>query len=144
MAGNLTAANCVFQLSIPDVFPSPQQLQGFAADNIFDVDPQEAIQTQMGVDGLLSAGFVYVETRQSITLQGDSASNDVFDAWRDAEKAALNVFPASAVVVLPAINRKYEMTRGFMTSYMPFSSAGKILQPRKFTITWNRSDGAPT
>lgn len=144
MSGNLTAANCVFQLFIPDVFFTPQQLQGFSADDIFDVDSQEAVQTQMGVDGLLSAGFVYVETRQSITLQADSASNDVFDAWRAAEKSALNAFPASGVIVFPSLNRKYEMTRGFLTSYPPLASAGKILKPRKFGITWNRSDGAPT
>lgn len=143
MAGNLTAANCVFQLFIPDVFPAPQQLQGFAADDIFDTDSQEAVQTQMGVDGLLSAGFVYVETKQQITLQADSDSGDVFDQWRAAEKAALNAFAASAVIILPSLNRKYEMTRGFLTAYKPIPGAGKILKPRQFGITWNSNGGAP-
>ncbi len=142
--GNLTAANAVIQLFIPDVFPAPQQLQGFSADDIFDTDSQQAIQTAMGVDGQLSAGFVFVETVQTFTLQADSDSNAVFDAWRDAEKAQLTVFPASAIISLTAIGRKYQMTRGFLTGYKPVPGAGKILKPRAFQITWNKSDGAPS
>jgi hypothetical protein len=143
MSGNLTAANAIFQLSIPAVFQSPQQLQGFSADDIFDTDSQEAIQAIMGVDGFLSAGFTYVETKQSITLQADSASGAIFDAWRDAEKAALNAFPASATIILPAISRKWTMVRGFLTGYKPIPGAGKVLKPRTFGITWNSNGGAP-
>lgn len=140
---NLTAANSIFQLFIPDVFPSPQQLQGYSADDIFDTDSQEEVQTQMGVDGLLSAGFVYAETKQSITLMPNSDSNDVFDQWRAAERAALSVFAASAVIILPALGRKWQMTRGFLTSYISIPGAGKILKARKFGITWNKNSGAP-
>jgi hypothetical protein len=67
MAGSITAANAIFQLYIPAVFSAPQQLQGFAADDIFDTENQELVQTQMGVDGLLSGGFVFIETKQTIT-----------------------------------------------------------------------------
>lgn len=144
MAKDLTAANSIFQLSIPDVFPAPQQLQGYSADDIFETEDQEGIQTQMGVDGELAAGFVYVETKQSITLMPTSDSNDVFDQWRDAEKAALSVFRASAVIILPALGRKWQMTRGFLTRYKPIPGAGKILKPRTFGITWNANSGAPS
>lgn len=144
MSGNITAANAVFQLFIPDVFPSPQQLQGFSADDIFDTESQEAVQTQMGVDGLLSAGFVFVETKQSITLQADSPSGSIFDQWRAAEKAALTAFAASATISLPSLGRKWTMTRGFLTAYKPIPGAGKILKPRTFGITWNKDGGAPT
>jgi hypothetical protein len=143
MSGSITAANAIFQLFIPDVFSAPQQLQGFAADDIFDTDDQELVQTTMGVDGLLSAGFVFVETKQSITLQADSESNDVFDQWNGAQQANLDAFPASAVIVLPAIGKKWQLTRGFLTSFKPIPSAGKILKPRKFTITWQRNGLAP-
>lgn len=143
MAGSITAANAIFQLYIPDVFSSPQQLQGFAADDIFDTDDQELVQAQMGVDGQLSAGFVFVETKQSITLQADSASNDVFDQWNGAQQAALDAFPASAVIVLPAIGKKWQMTRGFLTSFKPIPGAGKVLKPRRFMITWQRNGQAP-
>jgi hypothetical protein len=143
MAGSITAANAIFQLDIPDLFAAPQQLQGFAADDIFGTDDQETVQTSMGVDGLLSAGFVFVETRQRITLQADSASNDVFDQWNGAQQAALDAFPASAVVILPALRKKWQMTRGFLTSYKPIPDAGKILRPRTFTITWQRNGLAP-
>lgn len=143
MAGSITAANAIFQIFIPDVFPSPQQLQGFAADDIFDTESQEVVQTQMGVDGLLSAGFVYVETKQTITLQANSPSNDVFDQWNAAQQAALDAFPASAVVVLPALGQKWQLTRGFLTSFKPIPGAGKVLKPRAFTITWQNNSMAP-
>lgn len=144
MAKDLTAANSIFQLFIPDVFPAPQQLQGYAADDIFDVEDQESVQVQMGVDGELAAGFVYVETKQSITLMPTSDSNDVFDQWNAAQKAALTVFPASAVIILPGLNKKWQMTRGFLTRYKPIPGAGKIIKPRTFGITWNANSGAPS
>lgn len=143
MAGSITAANAIFQLFIPDIFPAPQQLQGFSTDDIFDTEDQQSVQTQMGVDGLLSAGFVFVEVKQSITLMPNSPSNDVFDQWNASQLAALDSFPASAVVILPAIGKKWQMTRGFLTSYKPIPGAGQVLKPRKFGITWQRSGIAP-
>lgn len=134
---SITSANAIFTLVIASVFPVPVQLQGFSADDIFSTDPLEAAQIQMGVDGILSGGFVYNEVKQSITLQADSKSNQLFDAWYAAQLVAQDVFEAQGFVNLKAISKKYAMARGFLTSYPPMPDGGKVLKPRKFGITWN-------
>lgn len=141
---SITAANAVYMVSIPLLFPIPQQLQGFAADDVFGTDPLQSAETLMGVDGRLSGGFVYVEIKQSITLQADSPSNDFFDAWYSAQQVAKEPYTASALVLLTSLARKWTMTRGFLTTYQPIPDAKKLLQPRKFGITWESVQPAVT
>lgn len=136
MARSITAANAVYMLSIIPVFPVPVQLQGFGADDVFGTDPLTVAETVMGVDGLLSAGFVFNAVTQNITLQADSESNDVFDAWYAAQQVIKDTYRAQAVVMLKAINRKWTMTNGVLTTYPPLPDAKKVLQPRRFGITW--------
>lgn len=54
----LTAANSIITISIADLYPVAQRLQGFAADNITDIDSSNSVETSMGVDGRLSGGFI--------------------------------------------------------------------------------------
>lgn len=140
---SITAANAIFLLQIPGVFPIPLQLQGFSADDIFDFDPLTPVETSMGVDGILSGGFVNVPVKQSITLQADSASNNIFDLWQAAQKTALDTLIANGTVWLISIGTKWAMSTGFLTTYPPVPGAGKILKPRKFEITWESVSPSP-
>ena len=56
MAGTITGASAVIMLSVPGLFSTPQQLQGFATDDIFDTAAIASAETLMGVDGNLSGG----------------------------------------------------------------------------------------
>jgi len=136
MARSITAANAIYMLSIIPVFPIPVQLQGFSADDVFGTDPQTVAETSMGVDGKLSAGFVFNAVNQNVTLQADSASNDVFDAWQTAQQVIKDTYRAQAVITLTAIGRKWTLTNGVLTTYPPLPDAKKVLQPRRFGITW--------
>lgn len=136
MAGTITAANAVLTLSVANLFPIPQQIQGFAADDVFDTEDLETAEVSMGVDGKLSAGWVFNPVKQGFTLQADSLSNDFFEAIYAAERAARDKFTLNGSVLLPAVNRLYTMTNGFVQGYKPMSDAKKVLQPRKFMITW--------
>ncbi len=144
MAGlTLTAANAVILLQIEGLYPTPQQLQGFAADDVFgseSVSPTEAV---MGVDGNMSAGFVFNPVRQNFSLQADSASNAIFENWFATLQKAREVYFASGIIVLNAVKRKYSMTRGTLTSYPPTPDARRILQSRRYQITWQRVEPAP-
>jgi hypothetical protein len=142
MPGNITSADAVYMLGIPGVFNSPQQLQGFSTEDIFDTEAVDAAQLMMGVDGFLSGGFIFVEFKQTVSLQGDSDSNALFDTWYAAQVAAKQLFPANGTIQLPAIGRSAALTRGFLTSYTPLPDAKKVLQPRKFGITWNKIEPA--
>ena len=140
---SLTSANAVLLLTIDGVYSSPQQLQRFATDDIFDVDAVQSAETAMGVDGYLSAGFVWNEKVQRITLQADSPSNTIFETWNSAMESSQEVFACSGSITLKSVNRKFTMIRGILTSYAPIPSGKKILQPRTYAITWQKISPAP-
>lgn len=140
---SLTAANAVIMLSQAILFPVPQQLQGFAADDVTDIEAARILESSMGVDGFLSFGFVWTERRQSITLQGDSASNSFFDTISRQQEAAQDVYPLNGIIVLPAIGLKFILTNGGLENYKPIPPVKKILGPRSYNIVWNRVVPAP-
>lgn len=142
--GSITAASAVVMISIPPLFPIPQPLQGFAADDVYSIPQIKSVETMMGVDGVLSGGFVFVPIPQEIVLQADSASNDVFDTWWTQMQAAEDVYPCQGLIVLKSIGTKYVQTNGFLTGYKPAPDAKKLLQPRRYEITWESIVPAPT
>lgn len=143
MAKTITAANTILTLSIAGLIPAPVQIQGFAADDIFDTETQEVGETLMGVDGNLSAGFVFAPVKFSISLQADSDSNIFFETWYNAEQTAGEKYFASGLAVLPSIGKGYTLNKGVLVSYQPIPSVKKMLSPRSFSIVWESVVGAP-
>lgn len=143
MAGTLTAANSVILLSVANLYDVPQQLQGFAADDVFDTGSVTPTETSMGVDGKLSGGFVFNPIVMNVSLQADSDSNIFFENWIAAMVKARETYIATGQVALPSVQRKYAMVRGFLTSHPPTAPVRKTLQPRRYTITWEQVTPAP-
>lgn len=141
--GTITSADAVITIVVPGVFPDPVQLQGFSADDIYDIDEIRSVETVMGIDGILSGGFVFQAIAQRITLQADSNSNAFFDAWWGAMKKNKATYPCNGQVRLPAVGTKFIQTQGFLTGYKASPPARRVLQPRQFTITWQSVDPAP-
>lgn len=139
----ITSANAIFTLAIAGLYSTPQQLQGFAADDVSDTDPLQAAETLMGVDGHLSGGFVFVAVEQSIVLQADSPSIDIFDNWWGSQQAIKDLYRANGVLILSGISRKWAMNNGILKTFPPVPNVKKILQPRKFMITWESIQVAP-
>ncbi len=133
---SITSANAVYTLSITALYNTAQQLQGFAADEIFSTDPLESAEVMMGVDGILSAGFVFVPVKQMIALQADSASNALFENWWSSQQQIKDVYFANGQITLPSIGRKFTLTQGVLSTYPSVADAKKVLQPRKYGITW--------
>jgi len=140
----LTAANAIITLSQVTLFPTPQQMQGFAADDVTDMDDVEPLEDLMGVDGVLSFGFVWVGRMQKITLQGDSASNNFFDTINSQSEAAQTTYPLSGTILLPAIGTMWTLINGGLKRYKPMPAVKKIIQPRSYSIIWNKVVPAPT
>lgn len=132
----ITAANSIVMISVEGLFNVPQQLQGFSADDVTDTDSLQPTETMMGVDGRLSGGWVPVPIVQSITLQADSLSNLVFERWYMAQQSLRESYIANGSILLPATGRKYTMTRGFLTVVTVTPQVKKVLQPRKYSVTW--------
>lgn len=140
---SLTAANAVIMLSIPGLFPAPQQLQGFAADDVADTDAVQSVETSMGVDGVLSGGFVFAEVRQNYALQADSESNFIFDQWYATQQQTRSVFTAQGVILIPDLARKWTMVKGFLGNFKPVPDIKKKIEARRFTITWQNAQFSP-
>lgn len=132
----ITAANSVYLLSVGGIFPVSQQLQGFAADAAFMFDSVDPSETVMGVDGRMSAGYVPYITTQTISIQPDSPSLYIFETWLAASNTAREVFFANATIILPAIGRKYALTRGVLSSAKAGPDVKKVLGPIEYKIQW--------
>lgn len=142
--GTITSANAVFTLSQETLFPgAPQQIQGFSADRIYDMDAVTAGEASMGVDGKLSAGFIFAAVSQNVELQADSASNRFFETIYNQEQAAQDKYPLQGIIILRSIDTKLTLTKGFLMNYPPSPPAGRTLQPRRFTLLWEKVFAAP-
>jgi hypothetical protein len=135
---SLTGSNAVITLTQATLFPIPQQLQGFAADDVTDMDAVKILEHLMGVDGVLSFGFVWMERMQEITLQADSASNAFFDVINTQQEATQTAYPLNGIVILPAIGLSFTLINGGLETYKPMPQVQKIIKPRKVRIVWNK------
>jgi hypothetical protein len=132
----ITSANSVYMLQILDLFPTAQQLQGYSTDAAFATESYDPVEAMMGVDGIMSAGWVPVIKKQTISLQADSSSCDIFDAWNSAQQTARELYFAMGTIVLPALGKEYTMWKGVLSTYVPHAEAAKTLRFRQFGITW--------
>jgi hypothetical protein len=140
---SLTGANAVIMLSQATLFPTPQQLQGFAADDVTEMDPVKILESLMGVDGVLSFGFVFAERIQNITLQANSVSNSFFDTINAQQQAVRDVYPLNGTITLGAIGLMFTCVNGGLENYNPMPPVKKIIGPRRYRIVWNTVTAVP-
>jgi hypothetical protein len=133
---DITSSNAQVLITVPLIYPTPQQLSKFAADDIYGTDPLSAGEVVMGVDGYLTAGKTNVPVVQKYMLLADSESNDIFDRIFNLETVNQRKYPINGVILLTSVGKKFTMTRGFLTIYQPIPDAKRVLQARTHTITW--------
>ena len=136
MAKTITSANASFILTIPALFPAPITLQGFAADDMFTADAQNATEAVMGVDGHLSIGFAFHPVKIKLKLMPDSPSIAYFDAWYAAQATSHDAYFGNAVITMPGNGTKYVAINGALTSYKMMPDAKKLLQAQEYDITF--------
>jgi hypothetical protein len=138
MANNrtLTAADVLITLSVAEVFGAPFTLHGFATDDVYDMPEIDVAETAMGVDGRLSAGFVFRPVTQAYMLQADSLSIDQFETIYAQQQQNRSVYAFTGITTLLAVGKQYAMNRGFLRNYSPAAAGKRILQPRRFGIEW--------
>lgn len=139
----LTTANSVFMLGVANLYNVPVKIEGYTTDDSFMAEDVTNAEVMMGLDGKMSAGYTPYPTVLSVTLQADSSSNLIFDTLLQAEKLAREKYVLNASVLIPSVNRIFTFTRGFMTKASPLPANKKILQPRKFELTFQDMAWAP-
>lgn len=133
---SITSASAVLMMSVVGIYDSPQQLQRFSADDIFTNDPVQVAETAMGVDGYLSAGYVNNPVSWSVSLMADSPSNAFFDRWVQENRRAGDCYRCNGSIWLPALNQKFNMNNGALTTQRYMPDAAKTLRSRTFVIVW--------
>lgn len=132
----ITSANSVFSITVPGLFNTPVQLQGYSADKAWDTAAVVVTETQIGVDGRKTAGLVFNPVKQTFSLQADSPSVNIFEAIYNAQKVVRDVYYIYATIDLPSTGESYVCTKGTLEDYNSVASAGKVLQMRDFSINW--------
>lgn len=136
MSNTITSADSTYALSVTNLFPSAQTLEGYAADAMFAFGDTEMAVSVRGADGKLSAGFVFGEYLQTITIMPDSPSRDLFETWQLTSLTSKAVFRCNATIILPAISRKFTLTNGILQRVKAIPDAQRVLQAMTFQINW--------
>lgn len=144
MANNtITSADSIFALSVTNLYPSAQRLEGYAADAMFALGDTEMALSVRGADGKLSAGFVFGEYLQTITIMPDSPSREIFETWQLTSTTAKAVFRCNATIILPSLGRKYTLTNGVLQRAKTIPDAQRVLQAMTFQINWENVVSEP-
>ena len=136
MSNTITSADAIFALSVTNLFPSAQTLEGYAADAMFALGDTEMAVSVRGADGKLSGGFVFGEYLQTITIMPDSPSRELFETWQLTSLTSKAVFRCNATIILPAISRKFTLTNGILQRVKAIPDAQRVLQAMTFQINW--------
>jgi hypothetical protein len=142
-SGFITAADASIVLTCPPIFVTGQHIQGFAPDDVFEVPAQRIAQVEMGVDGFLATGYIFVAFPWNFTLQASSPSVEVFDAVKSAQDAALTTFFWQGLISAPALGTTWTLIDGTLVDYAAAPPARQVFQPRKFGMVWRRIVPAP-
>lgn len=132
----ITSANANLTLVVPGLGLGPSKIGGYASDKAFATEAIDLAEVQMGVDGRMTAGYVFNPVKQTITLQADSPSRDFFKTLIQATKTAREVFYISGSLAMPSTGEAFTMTRGILTNGKQIADAMRVLQPVDVVITW--------
>lgn len=105
--------------------------EGYATDDMFAADVVRFTETQIGVDGQMSAG--YVPHIKPVTFTFAAGSNTVpqlINLYMMAQ-ATKSPMPVEITITLPAINKKFICT-GVFCETQPMQTAKKMLEPMAF------------
>lgn len=136
----ITSANSVFTISVAGLFPVPQQLQGYSAERAWESEAVELAEVQMGVDGRMTSGYTPNPVMQTISLQADSPSKQIFASIQNAMRATRDVYYITGTIDLPSTGESFICRRGVLRTSKPLPDAAKVLQPMSFQIVWESID----
>jgi len=102
--------------------------EGYSADDIFTADSVDFVETRIGVDGKMSAG--YVPQIKTVTFNFEASSKSLpslLNLYAISEATRTPVF-VTLTVFIPAISKKF-ICEGVMKGTKPMYDAKKTLEP---------------
>ena len=123
-------------LSVPGLFPVPQQMQGFSAERAWESNAIDFTESQISIDGRKASGFVFSLQTQKWSLQADSPSKQFFISIVNAMRAARDVYQISGTIDLPSTGESFVCLKGTLKNCKVLPDGAKVLQPMDFEIEW--------
>ncbi|KWO62557.1 hypothetical protein WT98_30265 [Burkholderia territorii] len=140
----ITSANSAFSLAVTNLYPVPQTIQGYAADDAFSAEAVEMAEIVMGVDGHMSGGFIFKETNLKVVIMPDSPSLAFFENWTTAQRTAREVYYCNGSISIPSISRKYSLMNGILKTANKIVNAKKVLESVSYVIAFEQIIGEAT
>lgn len=133
MNRDITSANSTGYLYM-DLFPAGIKLEQYSADGAWSSDVYSVLETRMGVDGKMSAGYTPVEKEVTFTFQPNSPTLDKLDIiWQTMEVSKTPLF-GQIVIKMPSIKKEVVLANCVMMSYKLLPDAQKVLEPVDVTF----------
>ena len=142
MAATLTVANSAILITTEALYPQAQQMSGYSADDVYDFENVENGEYSMGIDGNLSAGFVYNEIPWTMMLQADSPTLGNFENIWQYEVTNRTKLQQDITITLPGVAKRYDLIKGYMRAFKA-PSGKKILQPAAIAFVFSRLRVSP-
>lgn len=137
MAQDLSVTAITITLAVPNLV-ALTVLQGFAPDDIYAINDVDTGETMMGLDGILSGGYVPVARTIVFKQMANSPTESFFDAWGQGEDLAMVKYPAYGTITYPGLQKVAIMTNGFLRARKFLPDAQKLLMPQTFAVEWQK------
>lgn len=125
---NITAANSSISCAcaIGNI-----NFQGYSADSELSADTVKIVETRMGVDGQMSAGYVPAIKRFTVEFEASSSTIWHLMSLAQLTESAKTPQPVVMTITIPAVGKKF-ICSGFLTDYPPVLNIKRTLDPVSF------------
>ena len=137
---NISSANATASLTVDDLFPAGIDLQMFGTDQALKQESSVIVETRVGIDGRMVAGYKPDIIRVTLTLEAASPSLQDLSVLWSAMRSRKTIYECTLVCSVPSINRVFSWSRGVLVSGTPFPSLGKDLRPTDWQFHFQNFD----
>lgn len=142
MNRDITSANASATLVL-DLFPAGVKLEQFSADGAWSQDNYSILETRMGVDGYMAAGYTPVEKEVTFHFQANSPSIEKLNLiWQTMETTKIALW-CNITIVVPSIKMTYVCANGVLMNYKMLPNASKVLEPVDATFRFESITAVP-
>lgn len=142
MNRDITSANASATLVL-DLFPAGVKLEQFSADGAWAQDNYSILETRMGVDGYMAAGYTPVEKEVTFHFQANSPTIEKLNLiWQTMETTKTALW-CNITITVPSIKMTYVCANGVLMNYKMIPNAEKVLEPIDATFRFESVTAVP-
>lgn len=142
MSKDITSANASATL-IVNLFPAGVSLEQFSADGAWSQEGYSVLETRMGVDGKMVAGYTPVEKEITFHFQPNSPTIEKLNLiWQTMETSKTALW-CNITITVPSTKMTYVCANGVLMSYKMIPNAEKVLEPIDATFRFESITALP-